>query len=61
MFGEYTKREFALLVATLLVAGALTAWGTVFVLKKFVLAGDSNDPLTKAGGVSPAQRSIPHK
>jgi hypothetical protein len=57
---KFTKREIAMIVAAFLIAGALTVWGTVFVIDKFVF-GHSNDPIVKAGGLSPAQRAIQEK
>jgi len=40
-----------------LIAGVLTAWGTVFVVQKYAI-GERNDHLAKAGGLNPAQRSV---
>jgi hypothetical protein len=51
---NFTIRQIIILIAALLVSGGLTAWGTVYVLRTFVLA-DPNDPLTRQGGLSPAQ------
>jgi hypothetical protein len=51
---SFTTRQIIILIAALLVSGGLTAWGTVYVLRTFVLA-DPNDPLAKQGGLSPAQ------
>jgi hypothetical protein len=52
--GDFSTRQVVLLVVALLIAGALTAWGTTYVLERFVL-GDPSDPLTKQGGLSPDQ------
>jgi hypothetical protein len=52
--GDFSTRQIVLFVIALLVAGALTAWGTTYVLERFVLV-DLSDPLTKQGGLSPAQ------
>jgi hypothetical protein len=51
---NFTSRQIMLLVLGLVIAGILTAWGTVFVLERYVLQ-DPTDPLTKQGGLSPAQ------
>jgi len=40
-------------IVALLVGGALTAWGTILTTR-YMLA-DFTDPLTKQGGLSPAQ------
>jgi hypothetical protein len=52
--GEFTKREIVLFVLVMIVATFLTVEGTLFVLRTFVL-NKPNDPLTKAGGLSPFQ------
>jgi hypothetical protein len=57
---KFTKREVALIVAAFLIAGALTVWGTMFAIDKFVFRS-SDDPIVKAGGLSPAQRAIQEK
>jgi hypothetical protein len=49
MFGEYTNRELALIAVAFLIAGVLTAWGTVFVVQKYAI-GERNDPLAKPAG-----------
>jgi len=49
-----SKRTIALLVLAVVAAAALTVEVTYLVLDRFVLR-DPNDPLTKAGGLSPAQ------
>jgi hypothetical protein len=51
---NFTIRQIIILIAALLIGGGLTAWGTVYVLRTFVLQ-DPNDPLTRQGGLSPAQ------
>jgi hypothetical protein len=33
---DYTKREVAIIVVAFLIAGALTVWGTMFLIDKFV-------------------------
>jgi hypothetical protein len=49
-----SKRNIALLVLAIIVATALTVEVTYLILDRFVLH-NPNDPLTKAGGLSPAQ------
>ncbi|SHG40770.1 hypothetical protein [Bradyrhizobium erythrophlei] len=49
-----SKRTIALLVLAVVAAAALTVEVTYLVLDRFVLR-DPNDPLTKAGGLSPAK------
>jgi hypothetical protein len=51
---NFTARQIVIVIAALLISGGLTAWGTVYVLRTFVLA-DPNDPLTRQGGLSPVQ------
>jgi hypothetical protein len=51
---DFTRRQLALFVIALLIAGALVSLGTVTVLQKFVL-NDPTDPITKQGGLSPSQ------
>ena len=51
----FTPRQIVFFIAAMLVAGAVTAWGTTYVLERFVLS-DPTDPLTKHGGLSPGQR-----
>jgi hypothetical protein len=48
-----SKRTVVIIAIAMIVAAALTIEGTYFVLKTFVF--DPNDPLTKAGGLSPEQ------
>jgi hypothetical protein len=50
----FTPRQIALLVFALIVAGALTAWGTTYVLERFVV-GDRSDPVNRQGGLLPSQ------
>jgi hypothetical protein len=51
---NFSKREIVLFVLVMILATALTVWGTFYVLKTFVL-GNPSDPVTKAGGPSPLQ------
>jgi hypothetical protein len=52
---EFSKREIVFILLVMIVATILTVEWTLFVLKTFVI-GDPNDPLTKAGGLSPLQK-----
>ena len=51
---NFSKREIVLFVLVMILATALTVWGTFYVLKTFVL-GNPSDPVTKAGGPSVIQ------
>jgi hypothetical protein len=46
---NFSKREIVLFVLVMILATALTVWGTFYVL------GNPSDPVTKAGGPSPLQ------
>lgn len=48
---NFSKRKIVLFVLVMILATALTVWGTFYVLKTFVL-GNPSDPVTKAGGPS---------
>jgi hypothetical protein len=52
---DLTKREILTIVGALVVICGLTSWGTVFVIKKYVIA-DRDDPLARAGGLTPARQ-----
>ena len=52
--GEFGKREVVLFALMMIAATVLTIEGTYYVLKTFVLS-NPNDPLEKAGGLSPMQ------
>jgi hypothetical protein len=51
---KFSKREIVIFVLGMIVATALTIEGTNFILKTFMI-GNQNDPLTRAGGLSPLQ------
>jgi hypothetical protein len=53
---ELGKRTIVLIILAMIAAAALTIEGTYLVLKIFVL-DNPNDPLTKAGGLSPDQNA----
>jgi hypothetical protein len=52
--GVFSKREIVLFILVMIAATALTVEGTYYILKTFVI-GNPNDPLTRAGGLSPLQ------
>jgi hypothetical protein len=47
---DFTKREIVLIVGGMLIAAALMAVGTVYVIDTLVI-GERDDPLAKAGGL----------
>ena len=51
---ELSGRSFILFVIAMIAATALTIEGTYYVIERFVF-NDTNDPLAKAGGLSPEQ------
>jgi hypothetical protein len=54
MFDGFSKREILAIVGGLLVVAVLGIWGGVYLAKSLI--GDrSNDPLERAGGLSPQQ------
>lgn len=53
MFG-LSKREVLAVIGMLIIVCGLTAWGTVYVIQKYVL-GVRDDPLARAGGLKPSQ------
>jgi hypothetical protein len=54
---EFSSWTTVLLILAIIAAAALTVEGTYLALNAFVLH-DPNDPLTKAGGLSPEQKAI---
>jgi hypothetical protein len=52
----FSNREIVIFVLVMILAIALTVSGTFYVLKTFVLGGNPNDPLIKAGGLSSMQQ-----
>jgi hypothetical protein len=59
MFDGFTRRDVAIGAIAMIVATALTIFGTNYVFHKFVL-DDPRDPLTRQGGLKPEQQ-INHK
>jgi hypothetical protein len=51
---DFDKRDLVILAVALCMAAVLGVWGA-FRLVGYLAANNPNDPLTKAGGVSPAQ------
>jgi hypothetical protein len=43
------------IVAAFVIICGLTAWGTVFAIREYVL-GKRDDPLARAGGLKPEQQ-----
>src|ERR1700722_19169915 len=57
---ELSKRTIAVIAVAIIAATALTIEGTYLILKAYVL-DNPNDPLTKAGGLSPVQDPVKAK
>jgi hypothetical protein len=55
MFDGFTKRDVAIGAIAMIIATALTIFGTNYVIHKFML-DDPNDPLTQQGGLRPEQQ-----
>jgi hypothetical protein len=51
---DLSKREILNIIGTLIIVCVLIAWGTIFVIQKYVL-GERDDPLARAGGLKPEQ------
>jgi hypothetical protein len=51
-----SRRSIVIFVIVMIVATALTIEGTYYALKTFVF--DANDPIVKAGGLSPDQKEF---
>jgi hypothetical protein len=52
---DLTKRKILIIVGALVIICGVTAWGTVFAIREYVL-GNRNDPLARAGVLNPAQQ-----
>jgi hypothetical protein len=52
---DLTKREILTIVGALVIICGVTAWGTVFAIREYVI-GKRNDPLARAGGLTPGQQ-----
>ena len=56
MFEGLTRRDIVIGALALIAATVLTVEGTYYLLHRFVLDNQS-DPLTRQGGLSPAQKN----
>jgi hypothetical protein len=54
MFEGFSKRDFVILFCALIVVCGLSAWGSIFIIKNYVV-GERDDPLARAGGLKPEQ------
>jgi hypothetical protein len=54
MWDNFSKRELAAIFGAIIVVCTLSAWASIFVIKKYVM-GERNDPLAHAGGLNPQQ------
>jgi hypothetical protein len=54
LFDAFSKRELVAIIGAIFVVCALSAWGSIFVIKKYVI-GERDDPLYRAGGLNPDQ------
>jgi flagellar basal body-associated protein FliL len=57
MMNEFSKRSIIIFIIVMIAATALTVEGAYYFLKIFAFA-DRNDPIVKAGGLSPAQKEV---
>jgi hypothetical protein len=53
---EFSKRSIIIFIIVMIVATVLTVEGTYYALKTFVLENPNDDPITKSGGLTPAQK-----
>jgi hypothetical protein len=53
---EFSKRSIIIFFIFMIVATVLTVEGTYYAVKTFIF--DSNDPMVKAGGLSPDQKEL---
>ena len=51
---DLSKREILTVIGTVIIVCGLTAWGTVYIIREYVI-GHRDDPLERAGGLSPSQ------
>ena len=54
---EFSKRSIIIFIIVMIAATALTVEGVYFAPKTFVL-DNPNDPITKAGGLTPEQKEL---
>jgi hypothetical protein len=51
----FSMREILVFAVGMVLATVLTAMGTFYFLKNYILLNDSHDPLVKQGGLKPSQ------
>ena len=49
MFEGFTKRQVLVIAMLFLIAGALTAWGSIYIARTYILARDYDEPLARQG------------
>jgi hypothetical protein len=54
MWDDFSKQEIAVILATIIVVCAVSAWGSIYVIQKYLI-GERDDPLARAGGLKPGQ------
>ena len=54
---EFSRRSIIIFIIVMIAATVLTVEGTYYALKIFVL-DNPNDPITTAGGLTPAQKDL---
>jgi hypothetical protein len=54
MFEDLSKRDIAAIASALIIVCVLSAWGSIFIIKKYVI-GERDDPLARAGGLRSGQ------
>jgi hypothetical protein len=47
MFEDLSKRDIAAIASALIIVCVLSAWGSIFIIKKYVI-GERDDPLARA-------------
>ena len=55
MLGDSEWRDLLKIAIGIAVAGTLTVLSTMYIVNNYVI-GERDDPLARAGGLSPAQR-----
>ena len=54
MLDSFSKRELTAIFGAIIAVCVLSAWGSIFVVKKYVI-GERDDPIAHAGGLKPEQ------
>jgi hypothetical protein len=52
---DFDKRQLLIIVASLLLATAVTVLVTIYLTETFILSPDLNDPLARQDGLKPEQ------